>query len=79
MNNSFGIRNYLVIALGALVGFFGLYLLSLAPVDNPISLNVAPFVVLLGYLVLMPLGFLMPSGSSAASAKESPVAPGQNA
>lgn len=79
MNNSFGIRNYLVIALGALTGFFGLYLLSLAPVDNPVSLNVAPFVVLLGYLVIIPLGFLMPSGISATSVKESPVAPGQKA
>lgn len=77
MNNSFGLRNYMVIALGALIGFFGLYLLSLAPVDNPISLNVGPFVVLLGYLVVMPAGFLMPSGVSGTSVKESPVAPGQ--
>lgn len=79
MNTSFGPRNYVIVALGALIGFFGLYLLSLAPVNNPVSLNVAPFVVLFGYLVVMPAGFLLPSGISATSVKESPVAPGQKA
>lgn len=61
MIKSFGKLNFAVIALGAAIGFFGLYLLSLAPVNNPISLNVAPFVTLFGYLVVVPAGILWPS------------------
>jgi hypothetical protein len=63
MTNAFGKINVAIIALGALVGFLGLYLLSLEPVNNPISLNVAPFVTLGGYLVLIPAGILWPSKS----------------
>ena len=61
MTIAFGKTNFAIIALGAAVGFFGLYLLSLAPVNNPISLNVAPFVTLFGYLVVIPAGILWPS------------------
>ena len=52
MKQSFGKINLVLIVLGAALGFFGLYLLSLAPVTNPISLNIAPFVVVAGYVVV---------------------------
>ena len=71
MNIAFGKLNFLIIALGAAVGFYGLYLLSLAPVNNPISLNVAPFVVLGGYLVIIPAGILWPSKSAEKKAGQS--------
>jgi hypothetical protein len=61
MKQAFGKINLVLIVLGAALGFFGLYLLSLAPVDNPISLNVAPFVIVAGYLVVIPAGILWPN------------------
>lgn len=64
MNISFGKFNYLIISLGIGMAILGMYLLSLAPVDNPISLNVAPFVLALAYLVVIPAGILFPSKAS---------------
>ena len=59
MNQAFGKINLALIVLGAVIGFTGLYLLSLRPVNNPISLNVAPFVIVAGYLVVIPAGLLL--------------------
>lgn len=61
MNVSFGKLNYLIVALGIGLAILGMYLLSLAPVDNEISLNVAPFVLAFAYLVVIPLGILLPA------------------
>ncbi|MEK7395050.1 MAG: hypothetical protein AAB214_21025 [Fibrobacterota bacterium] len=61
MNLSFGRANYLIIALGIGLAIWGMYLLSLGPVDNRISLNVAPFVLAAAYLVVIPAGILFPS------------------
>ena len=64
MNTSFGKLNYLIVSLGICLAILGMYLLSLAPVDNKISLNVAPFVLAVAYLVVIPLGILFPSKDS---------------
>lgn len=64
MNISFGKLNYLIISLGIGMAILGMYLLSLAPVDNAISLNVAPFVLAIAYLVVIPAGILFPSKGS---------------
>jgi hypothetical protein len=61
MNSSFGKLNYLIIGFGVGLAILGMYLISLAPVDNPISLNVAPFVLAIAYLVVIPAGILFPS------------------
>jgi hypothetical protein len=61
MNASFGKLNYLIVSLGIGLAILGMYLLSLSPVDNPITLNVAPFVLFLAYLVVIPAGILFPS------------------
>jgi hypothetical protein len=61
MNVSFGKLNYLIVSLGICLAILGMYLLSLAPVDNAISLNVAPFVLAFAYLVVIPVGILSPS------------------
>jgi ABC-type antimicrobial peptide transport system permease subunit len=71
MNTSFGKANYLIIALGVCLGIWGMYLLSLAPVNNKISLNVAPFVLALAYLVVIPAGILYPSKNAQKSEKTS--------
>jgi uncharacterized membrane protein YesL len=70
MKQAFGKINLILIVLGAGLGFFGLYLLSLAPVDNPISLNVAPFVIVAGYLVVIPAGILWPNNAAVAAEKK---------
>jgi len=41
-----------------IVGIVGYMLLGVAPVDNPLSWTVAPFVLVLSYLVMMPLALL---------------------
>ncbi len=60
MNLAFGKTNYLLIATGICLAIVGMYLLSMPPVDNKISLNVAPFVLAFAYLVVIPLGILYP-------------------
>ncbi|HXP90396.1 MAG TPA: hypothetical protein VN931_05655 [Fibrobacteria bacterium] len=76
MKQSFGKINLVLIVLGAALGFFGLYLLSLAPVNNPISLNIAPFVVVAGYVVVIPAGILWPNKGSQTTEKKSGQAAG---
>ena len=66
MIKSFGKLNYLVIAIGIALAIVGMYMLSLEPVDNKMVLNVAPFVLALAYLVVIPAGILLPSGAQKA-------------
>ena len=73
MIKSFGKLNYLVIALGIALAIGGMYMLSLEPVDNPMVLNAAPFVLALAYLVVIPAGILLPAGSQ--KAEKSPGQP----
>lgn len=61
MNLSFGKANYAIIALGIALAVYGMYLLSIGPVDNQKTLNVAPIVLGLAYLVVIPLGILFPN------------------
>ncbi|RMD51562.1 MAG: hypothetical protein D6830_00070 [Ignavibacteria bacterium] len=48
-------ENYLLLLAGILVLFIGNYLMTFGPWDNPISLSVAPIVLLLAYIVIFPL------------------------
>lgn len=61
MTTSFGKLNYLIIALGIVLAILGMYMLSLPPVDNKLTLDLAPFVLVLAYLVVIPAGILFPS------------------
>ncbi len=61
MNLAFGKANYAIIALGIALAVYGMYLLSIGPVDNQKTLNVAPIVLGLAYLVVIPLGILFPN------------------
>ena len=76
MKQSFGKINLVLIVLGAALGFFGLYLLSLAPVNNPISLNVAPCVVVAGNVVVIPAGILWPNKGAQTTEKKAGQAAG---
>lgn len=50
--------NYYLLALGFVVLIIGFYLLSQGPWDNPVSLSIAPIVLLLAYLVIFPTAIL---------------------
>lgn len=47
-------KNYLGIALAIVLLAVGFFLLGLKPADNPLALNVAPFILLFAYLVVIP-------------------------
>lgn len=51
-------KNLLLIAIGVLLLVIGFLCLATGPADNPISLTVAPLVLCLAYLVVIPLGIL---------------------
>lgn len=51
-------RNLLLYLLGLGILIIGYGLLSQGPWDNPLSLTVAPLVLLIGYVVIIPLAIL---------------------
>ena len=55
MQNFFSKQNYLGILVGAVLLVLGFYLLAQGPADNKIALNVAPFILSIAYLVVIPL------------------------
>ena len=59
MHNFFGKINYLGLLLGACLLALGSFLLGRGPADNKIALNVAPFVLLLAYAVVLPLSIML--------------------
>ena len=59
MQNFFTKKNYLGLLLGALLLVIGFYLLGLGPADNKIALNVAPFILIFAFAVILPISILM--------------------
>jgi len=51
-------RNLLLIALGVILLTIGFICLATGPAENPVSLTVAPLILCLAYLVVIPLGIL---------------------
>lgn len=58
MQGFFSKKNYAWILAGACLLVVGFLLLGMGPADNKNALNVAPFVLLLAYAVILPLGIL---------------------
>lgn len=50
--------NYVIFLVGIAVLILGNLLLSVGPWDNPVSLTIAPLVLLFAYLVIFPLSIL---------------------
>ena len=50
--------NYQIILAGVAVIVLGYFALSAQPWNNPIALNVAPILLVLGYCVIIPFGIL---------------------
>jgi membrane-bound ClpP family serine protease len=59
MQDFFSSKNYLGLLLGAVLLVVGFYLLGLKPADNKLALNVAPFVLILAFAVVLPISILM--------------------
>ena len=59
MQNFFGKKNILGLLLGAILLVLGFYLLGLGPADNKLALNVAPFVLFIAFVVVIPISILM--------------------
>lgn len=51
-------NNLVLIAVGVLLLVVGFLCLATGPADNPVSLTVAPLILCLAYLVIIPLGIL---------------------
>ncbi len=60
----FGKKNYLGLAFAGVLLVVGYLLLAQKPADNPLALNVAPFVLLFAYLVVIPWSLWTRSGKT---------------
>lgn len=52
-------KNLILIAIGVLLLIVGFLCLATGPADNPISLTVAPLILVLAYVVVIPIGILL--------------------
>ncbi len=59
MQDFFSSKNYLGLLVGAILLVIGFYLLGRGPADNKIALNVAPFILILAFAVVLPISILM--------------------
>lgn len=51
-------KNLILVAIGVLLLVIGFACLATGPADNPVSLTVAPLILVLAYVVVIPLGIL---------------------
>jgi hypothetical protein len=62
MQAFFGKKNYLGILLGAVLLLIGFYLLGRGPADNKLALNVAPFILIFAFAVVLPISIMLGTG-----------------
>ncbi|MDR3001646.1 MAG: DUF3098 domain-containing protein [Fibromonadaceae bacterium] len=51
-------KNILIVAVGVLLVAIGFFCLAQGPADNPVSLTVAPLILVFAFLVVVPIGIL---------------------
>ena len=51
-------KNILIVAIGVLLIAVGFFCLGQGPAENPVSLTVAPLILVFAYLVVVPIGIL---------------------
>ena len=51
-------KNIFLIGVGILLLIIGFICLATGPADNPVSLSVAPIILTIAYVVVIPLGIL---------------------
>lgn len=52
-------KNIILISIGVLMLVIGFICLSTGPADNPVSLTVAPLILSIAYVVIIPIGILI--------------------
>lgn len=52
-------KNIILVALGVLLLVIGFICLATGPANNPVSLTVAPLILVVAYLVVIPVGILL--------------------
>ena len=62
--------NYKIILAGVVVIIAGYFALSAKPWDNPVAMNVAPILLVLGYCVIIPFGIIYRKKRSAEESSE---------
>jgi hypothetical protein len=70
MSTLFSKKNVMIFLGGLALLVIGFLLLGRKPADNPLALNVAPFVLLLAYLVVIPVSLWLGRDGEDADAKE---------
>lgn len=70
MSTLFSKKNVMIFLGGIALLVLGFLLLGRKPADNPLALNVAPFVLLLAYLVVIPVSLWLGRNDEGAEAKE---------
>jgi hypothetical protein len=70
MSTLFSKKNVMIFLGGLALLVVGFLLLGRKPADNPLALNVAPFVLLFAYLVVIPVSLWLGRNDEAAEAKE---------
>jgi hypothetical protein len=51
-------KNILIVAVGVLLLVVGFFCLAQGPAENPVSLTVAPLILVFAYIVVVPIGIL---------------------
>ncbi len=51
-------KNILLVSLGILLLVIGFFCLAQGPAENPLSLTIAPVVLMIAYLIVIPIGIL---------------------
>jgi hypothetical protein len=51
-------KNIFLLAVGILMLIVGFFCLAQGPAENPVSLTVAPIILVIAYLVIIPIGIL---------------------
>lgn len=62
----FSTNNYILLSLGVLLTVVGFWLLSRPPVDGFLTMTLAPLILVLNYLVILPLAILYRSQDKSA-------------
>ena len=57
-------QTFLLITLGVALLMIGFFCLAQGPANNPISLTVAPIILVFAYLIVIPIGILWGSKDS---------------
>lgn len=59
MQKFFDKKNYLGILVGTCLLVLGFFLLGQGPANNKLALNVAPFILFIAFVVVIPLSILL--------------------